>query len=160
DFFDSWTAEDFAKFVYNEDYIKVDAEYAGIRAERDAAAMASRLSGLENLRILDYGSGAGLFAEQLRNRGLHNVVSYDPFSNPGRPLGQYDLITCFEVLEHAAAPLATISDIASFLHPTGCAIFSTGIQPPDINVTRAGWWYVAPRNGHASIYTLAALALA
>jgi 2-polyprenyl-6-hydroxyphenyl methylase/3-demethylubiquinone-9 3-methyltransferase len=157
-FFDDWTPQDFARFVYNEDYIKVDGEYAGKRPEREAAAMARRLHALPHLRILDYGSGSGLFANQLRSHGFSHVSSYDPFSSPRRPAGQFDVATCFEVLEHTAYPKATLADVASLLDPKGCLIFSTGIQPPTISEIRANWWYVAPRNGHVSIYSLHALA--
>jgi len=157
-FLDDWTSEDFARYIYNEDYVKVDGEYAGIRPEREAAAMAQRLAGHSRLRILDYGSGSGLFAEGLRSRGFETVDTYDPFSSPARPEGRFDLITCFEVLEHTVAPRASLDDIASFLEPGGCTLFSTGIQPADISVLRANWWYVAPRNGHVSIYSLNSLA--
>lgn len=157
-FFDDWTPQEFARFVYNEDYIKVDGEYAGIRPEREADAMSRRLAGLKHLRILDYGSGSGVFADRLRTHGFENVTSYDPFSSPARPSGQFDVITCFEVLEHTPAPQATLVDIASLVDPSGCVIFSTAIQPPTIGEIRANWWYVAPRNGHVSIYSLNALA--
>jgi SAM-dependent methyltransferase len=159
-FFDSWTKDEFAQFVYNDDYIRVDGEYAGVRPEREAAALAHRLGGLTDLRVLDYGSGAGVFAEHLRGHGLARVTNYDPFSMPVRPEGTFDLITCYEVLEHTTTPRTILADIVTLLAPGGCVIFSTGIQPALINELRANWWYVAPRNGHASIYTLKALALA
>ncbi len=122
--------------------------------------MARRLDGIGKVRILDYGSGAGGFGDRLGALGRTGVVSYDPFSSPSRPDGKFDVVTCFEVLEHTVAPRATLADIASFLDPAGCVIFSTGIQPPKIAEVRGNWWYVAPRNGHASIYTLDALAIA
>jgi SAM-dependent methyltransferase len=159
-FFDEWTTIEFGRFVYNADYIKIDGEYAGVRPKREAAALAKRLAGLTDLRILDYGSGTGLLADNLIAEGYRNVSSYDPFSSPSRPKGRFDLVTCFEVLEHTAAPMATMADIASLLEPSGSVIFSTGIQMPNMNEIRANWWYVGPRNGHASIFTLNALALA
>lgn len=157
-FFDTWTPQEFVKFVYNEDYIKVDGDYAGGRPKRQATAMAQRLAGFSHLRILDYGSGSGLFADQLRSQGFECVMSYDPFSSPSRPEGQFDVVTCFEVLEHSISPQYTLSDIQSFLDKKGVVIFGTDIQPSTISEIRANWWYVAPRNGHASIYTLNALA--
>ena len=158
-FFDSWSPEDFGRFVYNDDYIRVDGEYSGARPQREAEAMAQRLANDRGLRILDYGSGSGLFAGHLRDRGFAQVSSYDPFSSPERPAGKFDLITCFEVLEHTTDPHKTLADIAGLLEPSGCVIFSTGVQPETINALRCSWWYVAPRNGHASIYTLHALAI-
>jgi 2-polyprenyl-6-hydroxyphenyl methylase/3-demethylubiquinone-9 3-methyltransferase len=159
-FFDDWTPEQFSRFVYNDDYIKVDGEYADIRPAREAVAMAHRLAAFGHLNMLDYGSGSGRFAEYLCGHGFEKVASYDPFSSPRRPEGAFDVITCFEVLEHSPAPARTLADIASLLAPGGCVIFSTAVQPANIHEIRANWWYVAPRNGHASIYTLAALARA
>jgi SAM-dependent methyltransferase len=157
-FFDDWTPQDFARFVYNDDYSKVDGDYSGIRPKRDAATIAQRLHDFSHLNILDYGSGSGVFADHLRACGFKLVSSYDPFSSPKRPRGQFDVITCFEVLEHTVSPRATLSDVASFLDPEGCVIFSTGIQPSTMGEIRANWWYVAPRNGHVSIYSLNSLA--
>jgi 2-polyprenyl-6-hydroxyphenyl methylase/3-demethylubiquinone-9 3-methyltransferase len=159
-FFDDWTPDEFARFVYNEDYIKVDGEYAGIRPRREADNIAHRLRGLTQLRILDYGSGSGLFADHLRGHGFTRVDSYDPFSNPERPHGRFDVITCFEVLEHTTTPRQTLADIEGLLDPGGCVLFSTGVQPADFARLRANWWYVAPRNGHASIFSLRSLAIA
>ena len=87
-FFDDWTPQDFARFVYNKDYIKVDGDYAGARPERCAAAVARRLVRFPYLRILDFGSGSGLLANHLRSHGFAHVSSYDPFSSPSRPEGQ------------------------------------------------------------------------
>jgi len=159
-FFDDWTTEEFGQFIYNADYIKVDGEYAGDRAARQADELAPRLGALHQPRILDYGSGEGLFAQHLRARGFSRVENYDPFSSPVRPTGTFDVITCFEVLEHTTQPLQTIADIASLLDPGGCVLFSTGLQPANIAEVRANWWYVGPRNGHCSIYGARSLAAA
>jgi hypothetical protein len=160
EFFDDWTTVEFAQFVYNDDYIKVDGEYAGARPRRVADRIAQQLSRHFRQRILDYGSGSGLFEAQLRTHGFVNVTSYDPFSSPARPAGRYDIITCFEVLEHTPTPVETLADIASLLAPGGCVLFGTGLQPVDIGKVRGSWWYIAPRNGHVSIYSHRSLALA
>ncbi len=159
EFFDQWNTEDFSRFIYNDDYAKVDGDYASARPERDAVVVAQRLAGLTHLRLLDYGSGSRVLSRSLRSRGFEGATNYDPVSSPARPCGAFDVVTCFEVLEHTTRPLATLADIASFLAPGGCVLFTTGIQPPDIAALRANWWYIAPRNGHVTIYTLNALAL-
>jgi SAM-dependent methyltransferase len=160
DFFDDWSIVEFAQFIYNDDYIKVDGEYAGSRPRRAADSIAQRLGRHFRQRILDYGSGSGLFEAQLRTHGFLNVTSYDPFSSPARPAGRYDIITCFEVLEHSPSPAETLADIASLLAPSGCVLFGTALQPPDIGRLRGSWWYIAPRNGHVSIYSHRSLAIA
>ena len=74
------------------------------------------------------------------------------FSLPTRPTGRFDVITCIEVIEHAPSPQFILADMRSLLADDGCILIGESLQPPDIDTVRCGWWYVAPRNGHASIY--------
>jgi SAM-dependent methyltransferase len=159
DFCDGWSGEDFASFIYNDDYIKVDPEYVDVRPTQQAEVAATFLQNSREARILDYGSGTGTFGVRLGERGFSDVVNYDPFSTPERPNGEFDIITCFEVLEHSVDPAGTLADIKSLLAPSGTVLFSTATQPLNINQVRAQWWYVGPRNGHISIFTIDALAL-
>lgn len=157
--FDDWTTDDFRKFIYNDEYGAVDGEYLDARPRRSATAMAKVLAGFEDARIIDYGSGTGLFADQMRAAGFKHVINFDPFSDPGRPPGRFDIVTCFEVIEHSPAPLETLLDIASLLNDDGCVVLGESLQPPDVDVVRCNWWYCMPRNGHISLYTDRALAL-
>jgi SAM-dependent methyltransferase len=156
DFFDNWTPADYSRFIYNEDYIKVDGEYAEARPRRDAASFLEMLQPYGPLSILDYGGGAGVLAAALRDAG-YDAICYDPFSSPARPDRRFDLITCMEVVEHSPDPVGTLRDMVCFLKPDGCMLVGTGVQPDDIEVVRAGWWYVAPRNGHISLQSSASL---
>jgi hypothetical protein len=156
-FFDDWSTADFARYIYNQDYVQIDPEYKGDRAERFAHILAELLGGGENLRILDYGSGAGHFVAAMRAAGFAYTEGFDPFSSPLRPQGRFDVVTCFEALEHTAWPDQTVADIYACLQPTGCLIFSQTVQPPDITDIRGAWWYLAPRNGHISMFTVEAL---
>ena len=99
-------------------------------------------------RLLDLGCGGGIFAETAAANGARVVgidasagaiaaarahavggglsIDYrqqDDIRNE-RP-GGYDIVTCFEVLEHVESPLATVADIAALLAPGGVAVFST-----------------------------------
>lgn len=152
-FFDDWTDSEFSQFIYNADYIKVDPEYVAVRPEQIAALMSRRLAGCERLRVLDYGSGAGVFASRMREQGFSLMQAYDPFSTPDRPVGPFEIITCFEAIEHSPFPLKTFSDILSLLVPGGVVIFSQSLQPNNINEIRANWWYLGPRNGHVSTFS-------
>ena len=160
-FFDDWTAADFSRFIYNADYAKVDAEYASIRPNAVALDMAERFKGCEAARILDYGMGTGAFAERMRAFGFARIESYDPLAGRARPEGPFDIVTCFEVIEHTPSPVEAVQDMKTFLAPDGCIIFSQTLQPPDIQERRGSWWYLGPRNGHMSTFrpeSLAALA--
>jgi 2-polyprenyl-6-hydroxyphenyl methylase/3-demethylubiquinone-9 3-methyltransferase len=157
DFFDDWSPEEFASYVYNSDYARIDSEYADIRPANIAAIMTNRLAGWRNIDILDYGSGSGAFADRMAERGFFNITNYDPFSSPARPERKFSLITCFEVMEHTTSPRACLVDMVSFLTPGGCIVFSQPLQPENIESIRGAWWYIGPRNGHASIFTADAL---
>ena len=143
----------FFEFIYNEDYVKVDGDYAGARASRTAIYMQSVLDGCQYLNILDYGAGSGQFAKEMQNRGFVSVVNYDPFSSPRRPKGTFDLITCFEVVEHSPDPIGIFSEITHFLSDNGAVFIGQTLQPDDIKAIRGSWWYIAPRNGHVSTYS-------
>lgn len=151
--FDEWTTAQFATDIYNEDYEKVDPEYASARPLRAAEHFAAVFPESRDLSILDYGSGSGIFAARLKELGFARVDSFDPYSNPVRPASTFDVITCVEVMEHAPDPHATMRDMLSFAHAQTRIVFTTLTQPVDIESRRAAWWYIAPRNGHVSIHS-------
>ena len=152
--FDAWSHEDFSRWIYNDQYTKVDPDYAGPRAIGNAWHISRILEGLNGVTILDYGSGAGVFRDEMCKAGFSHVEEYDPFSHPSRPEVQYfDVITCFEVLEHSLDPLKTLSEMLSMLKPGGIIIFSQTFQPVDFDAIKCNWWYAAPRNGHVSTFS-------
>lgn len=153
EYFDNWTANDFSSAIYNADYIKVDGDYESARPVAFANEMAARWGDCSDARILDYGSGNGAFADRLRQLGHRRVQSYDPFTNPTPPEGVFDIITCFEVIEHDPYPLDAVGRMSAFLKDDGCIIFSQTLQPPDIDRQRGGWWYLGPRNGHICTFS-------
>jgi 2-polyprenyl-6-hydroxyphenyl methylase/3-demethylubiquinone-9 3-methyltransferase len=42
----------------------------------------------------------------------------------------------------------------------GVVLFSTVLQPADIEKVGLSWWYVGRRNGHVSLFSAKALAIA
>jgi len=152
DFIDEWSNDEVARYIYNADYVKVDPQYHGARALIVATEMARHLAGCEQLRILDFGSGSGAFAEEMRRRGFQHVESYDPFSSPVEPLGLFDLITCFEVIEHSPKPVKTLMEMVAKLSSHGAIIIGQTLQPGNIDEIGGRWWYLGPRNGHVSLF--------
>jgi len=152
DFFDDWTTNDFARFIYNEEYVKADPDYTGIRPANMAEQFSEIFKEHDNLKGLDYGGGAGVFAKAVTEMGTEFSL-YDPFSQPDRPEGQFDIVTAFEVIEHSPNPVQTLDDIFHFMKPDGCVIISQTLQPSDIETIGRRWWYMAPRNGHVSFYS-------
>jgi SAM-dependent methyltransferase len=153
-YFDTWNDKQFFKEIYNSDYVNVDPDYLIKRPKETANLFLKYADSVElDSPVLDYGSGSGAFARELRSAGFTTVSSYDPFSTPERPRGKFKIITCFEVIEHAPDPRKLFSNMIDLLTDDGVIILGTALAPTDVYCQRADWWYIAPRNGHVSIFT-------
>ncbi len=108
---------------------------------------------------LDYGSGLGLFARLMRDRGW-NFFAYDKYITPffmDRFRGalaerKWTSLTAFEVFEHLVAPASEISELlradADFLFFTTQTWRGQGLD----------WWYIVPQGGqHVFFYSEKAL---
>jgi hypothetical protein len=161
--FDDWADHDFKQFIYNGDYIRLDPDYAEMRPRAKARMLCKQFQADRTvLRMLDYGGGNGLLSRCLREAGFTTAVTFDPFTPEfsHRPAGRFDVITCFETMEHLTDPLAKIDDMVGLLSKVGAVIFSTLVQPANFESVGMSWWYVGPRNGHVSLFTREALAIA
>ncbi len=120
-----------------------------IRAEIDAHWSGDRRSTkpLLGKSVLDIGCGAGLLCEPLARLGgtvtgvdaaAENVavagshaeavgldIRYMAGEVSALDIGQFDLVTCVEVIEHVADKQAFLADIAARLAPGGLMILST-----------------------------------
>lgn len=152
--FDDFTPDEFRANIYNDGYADVDPDFESVRPAGNAEWISQVLfRDQPTLRLLDYGGGDGKLAAHLKAAGFTHVDTYDPFYHAERPSGRYDVITCFEVFEHTPSPQDTVRDIRSFLADPGLLVFSTLLQPPDIEQAGVQWWYAAPRNGHVSLHS-------
>jgi hypothetical protein len=160
DAFDCWSDEQFKTYIYNENYLEIDPDYMGPRPHANADALV-RMWGKHKaeMRILDFGGGNDLFCTRLRANGFAVAVTYDPMvsAHARRPDGKFDLVTCFETLEHVPNPVASVAQIVEFAAEPGFILYSTVVQPADFINQGLAWWYVGPRNGHISLFSKRAL---
>jgi 2-polyprenyl-3-methyl-5-hydroxy-6-metoxy-1,4-benzoquinol methylase len=159
DAFDSWTKQSFREHIYNKDYLSVDPDFVEVRPAGNSRMIAESFhASRSSIGILDFGGGDGLLAQRLREQGFI-AATYDPFSSFDTvPMDTFDLITCFEVMEHVPYPLETVSTMVSMLKPQGAILFSTLLQPASFEKLGLNWWYASPRNGHISLYSTSSLA--
>lgn len=87
-------------------------------------------SGLkQNHRILDFGCGAGLFVEFLKQKGYQNAFGYDsfvhPYSDPSILQQHYDIVTSYDVIEHVDDPIAFYKTMTELVTPNGLLVIGT-----------------------------------
>jgi SAM-dependent methyltransferase len=158
----SWSPDEFAQRIYNDEYALVDPDYVEVRPRTNAKSLAGMFGGSPPpVRHLDFGGGKGLLASLLREAGW-NSTSYDPFVDRqvrADELGQFDFITAFEVFEHVPDAPQLMAQLRRLLAPNGLIIFSTLLSDGNIRPgQRLSWWYASPRNGHISLFSKGSLA--
>lgn len=157
DHFNNWTIQDFEKNVYNDEYILADPPFTGERPDKLCKIVNALLfnsSDRKDLKIIDYGGGEGALKQRLNLLGYSNVTSYDPiYSKDPVPNEDFDVVTCFEVVEHIIDQDHLWKQLIKLMGDEGIIIFSTLLAPPDIANLKGSWWYICPRNGHLSMFS-------
>jgi 2-polyprenyl-6-hydroxyphenyl methylase/3-demethylubiquinone-9 3-methyltransferase len=163
DAFDDWSTDDFKAHIYNDGYHAVDPDYETARPSSNVDLVAGLWGAYKaDLKVLDFGGGNDVLCAGLRTRGFPVAVTYDPMvpAHAQRPDGKFDLVTCFETFEHLPDPAAGIARILECVAEPGLIFYSTLTLPSDFEQHGLAWWYVGPRNGHISLFTRKALAMA
>ncbi len=163
--FDSWSAEDVAARIYNEEYFKADPDQIALV---DTSQTVSYKKGIQlanmfpdrSISVLDFGScgNPGHMGRSLIDNGF-KVVSYDPyFYKTPIPDHRFDLIICIEVLEHCIDVVKDAKLISELLDDNGLLYLATLLHPFPTPERILDSWYISPRNGHVSIHTFWSLA--
>lgn len=151
-----WSHQDFKERVYNQEYANVDPDYEKTRPEFFSHFLLDIFKETTQIRHLDYGGGNGYLSARLQQHGWDSV-SYDPFVDAEldvHTLGQFNLITVFEVFEHVADVDKLIRNLAQLRSAEGLIVFSTLFSDDHLTPSsRMHWWYAAPRNGHISLFS-------
>lgn len=163
--FDNFSSFGWTEFIYNQDYYsKIDLAYEQKRPKLDAELVFFLVTAIGRKKIvgLDYGGGNGKLASILQKKGI-KYSSYDPFGFSNIDLiraPKFNFISAFEVLEHTTNPLRTFQEIVDLGSDKFILVLSTQTHDDLINNEhRLSWTYVAPRNGHVSIYSKQTLTL-
>jgi len=155
-----WSPAEFSDKVYNAQYILIDPDYAELRPRQNAEFIETRLGSVKTqLKHLDFGGGNGGLCRILRRHGW-NSTSYDPYAEPGTvlPEGKYDLVTAFEVIEHAPDVNQVMAVLSGLLAPGGAILLTTSLSDGQLQAgQRLTWWYASPRNGHISVFSTSSL---
>lgn len=142
--------------AYYEKYYRFDYQLAASRPKqkhienrrREASTRAAALDGLiaEGASTLDFGAGSGEFVALMLEKGFdaHGFEPGEPHATyaieqlgdrirrtgwQAAPYGaEFDLVTCFQVLEHLSNPAAALRRMADWLKPGGLLY----IEVPDM----------------------------
>lgn len=160
-------------FVQTEDPYWLDESYrepinredTGIVARNlrlaDIASLAIFSMYERNAMFLDYAGGTGLLVRLMRDRGYdfywHDKYADNLFARGfegNRDRKGYELLTCFEAMEHFPDPRKEIDEMLSISRNL---LFTTELLPAP--VPGAGdWWYYGFEHGqHVSFYSLRTL---
>jgi SAM-dependent methyltransferase len=162
DAFDDWDHDQFSTHIYNDGYKAVDPDYLTKRPTNNAKAVANMFASVKGeTRVLDYGGGNDVLCSMLRADGFREAVTYDPMvaEFATLPEGKFDLVTCFETLEHLPDPVGSVAKLIGCVAEPGAVLYSTLTLPDDFEQRGMSWWYIGPRNGHVSIFSKQALAM-
>lgn len=112
----------------------------------------------EEVRILDFGCGSGMFIDDLKSAGYIHVDGYDGYNEkfcmvPKK--NSYHIVTATEVFEHFAFPFMEVDVIYRSLVNGGCCLVETGIIDAayEDGYTVDDWFYINPEAGHSTVFS-------
>ena len=151
--YDDWTYEDFLREIYNEQYGEVDPGWTDGARARLNADLTRQVMGMQQARsVLDYGCGKDAVCTKALLADGVKAFGFDALFTEVKPRYSVDLVTAFEVFEHTPTPVETVRDALSFGRLGAPLLFTTMLHDGYPRQATDSW-YIAPRNGHVSVYT-------
>jgi hypothetical protein len=111
-----------------------------------------------NSKYADYGGGHGIFVRMMRDRGFdfyredkycENLFA-NGFDVADSGIGQFELLTAFEVFEHFVSPG---KELVNLLQKSENILFTTEILPKNTPHPTAWWYYGLDHGQHISFFT-------
>lgn len=151
-----WSDNEFSNKCYNSTYHLYDGDINNPNGNRPTFhySMLKLMIQDKSESVLDWGCGKGFVVNRLKAEG-YNITGYDPFyqSKVIEPLSDnsFDVITCFEVLEHAYDCLPLFRKFNQLLKQDGFIYASTDLTDymPDVKNN----YYTCPRVGHVLLHS-------
>nr|WP_216628443.1 class I SAM-dependent methyltransferase [Pseudoalteromonas caenipelagi] len=101
---------------------------------------------------LDFGCGPGPLLAQMLTEAGHRMALYDLYyaNQPEVLTGQYDFITCTEVIEHIAQPQTVLTQLFSLLKPGAPLVLMTKLV---IDKARFSAWHYKNDLTHIAFFS-------
>lgn len=111
----------------------------------------------EDVNIVDWGCGHGMLVADLRAAG-YNVMGFDPYNPEFNRLpekGKYHVCLMVEIIEHTCPDYIELDAINRCLLDGGLTYIETGFSniPQQDGIPLDDYFYIAPQNGHSSIFS-------
>lgn len=151
----NWYSADFKDKCYNSTYHIYDGDINNPTGNRPTYHydMLKLMLNSKSECVLDWGCGRGFVVDRLSKEG-YSIVGYDPFYGNTESTPQpnsFDVITSFEVLEHAYHCVDLFKQFHTLLKPNGFIYASTDLTDymQDVKIN----YYTCPRVGHVVLHS-------
>ena len=142
----------------------VGGEYEYERNEKENYLRIDRVnqvtSGInkDDVFILDFGCGHGLFIEDLKKNGYVNVHGFDAYYEPYMQLPKknlYHVVTMTECIEHTTYPFPEINVIHRSMVDNGILIIETSFVniAEEEKIPLDSFFYINPQAGHSTVFS-------
>lgn len=153
-------AADLPMFYQGYPFAKAKLDFWSRIAYRKRTKQLVKQGVKKDQRILDYGCGAGVFVQYLRDQGYTQAVGYDPyvaeFADASRLDLQYDAVLAQDVIEHADNPADMLKELLRCLKPDGLLYLGTPLANR-IKLKNADFAMSLHQPYHRHIFSLQAL---
>lgn len=105
----------------------------------------------DRFAVSTYGVDVSEYASKIAAERGHEIIGNSIVDNDLRKYSNFfDIVTCYEVLEHLYDPVGLMVQVANLLKPGGLFHYTTGAPPKNLNIQE--WHYLRPEV-HITFYS-------